>query len=30
MISALEKKGFRTLFDYVYRVLENSKMKIIN
>ena len=28
MISALEKKGFRTLFDYVYRVLENSNMKI--
>ena len=28
MISALEKKGFRTLFDYVYRVLENSKMKL--
>ena len=28
MISALERKGFRTLFDYVYRVLENSKMKL--
>ena len=28
MISALERKGFRTLFDYVYRVLENSKIKI--
>ena len=28
MISALEKKDFRTLFDYVYRVLSNSKMKI--
>ncbi len=27
-ISALEKKGFRTLFDYVYRVLENSNLKI--
>ena len=28
MISALEMKGFRTLFDYVYRVLENSKIKL--
>ena len=28
MISALERKGFRTLFDYVYRVLENSKIKL--
>ena len=28
LISATERKGFRTLFDYVYRVLSNSKMKI--
>ncbi len=28
LISATERKGFRTLFDYVYRVLGNSKMKI--
>ena len=28
LISALEKKGFRALFDLVYRVLENSKLKI--
>ena len=28
LISAKERKGFRTLFDYIYRVLSNSKMKI--
>ncbi len=28
MISALKRKGFRTLFNHVYRVLENSTMKL--